>query len=102
VEHQHTCGILNGYLIGPYFFQENVNGQSFLAFLRDELPLLFEDVNLNTRIRMWIQLDGALPHNYNRVCAHLNEDYNGRWISLDRPVAWSPRSPDLTSPDFYL
>ncbi|XP_026824324.1 uncharacterized protein LOC113561697 [Ooceraea biroi] len=36
------CGIVNGYLIGPYFF--------------------LEEVDLETRRRMWIQIDGAPPH----------------------------------------
>lgn len=108
VDHQHRwsinvwCGILNGYLIGPYFFEENVNSNNFLAFLRNELPVLLMNVDLDTRARMWVQLDGAPPHNYNPVCAHLNERYRGRWIGPRGPVAWPARSPDLTPPDFYL
>ncbi|EFN87332.1 hypothetical protein EAI_06964, partial [Harpegnathos saltator] len=39
-------------LIGPYFFEENVNGNNFLAFLRNEFPVSLEDVDLVTRTRM--------------------------------------------------
>ncbi|OXU17725.1 hypothetical protein TSAR_000769 [Trichomalopsis sarcophagae] len=62
------CGIINGYLIGPYFFAENVNGVNFLKLLRDILPELLENVDLATRLRMWIQLDGAPPHYARIVC----------------------------------
>ena len=34
------CGIINGYLIGPYFFEANVNRHTLI---RDELPGLMED-----------------------------------------------------------
>ncbi|OXU16263.1 hypothetical protein TSAR_012619, partial [Trichomalopsis sarcophagae] len=154
IDNQHRwsvmvwCGIINGYLIGPYFFEENVNGVNFLRLLREILPELLENVDLTTRLRMWIQLDGAPPHyarivqnvngvnflrllrdilpellenvdlatrlrmwiqldgappHYARIVRdYLNTRYNGRWIGRGGPVAWPPRSPDLTPPDFYL
>lgn len=34
--------IINDYLIGPYFFDENVNEENFLAFLRDDLLVLLD------------------------------------------------------------
>lgn len=96
------CGIINGYLVGPYFFEENVNGTNFLSLLRDDLPALLENVDLVTRQRMWFQLDGAPPHYSTDVRNYLNLQYNGRWIGRGGPVTWPPRSPDLTPPDFYL
>ena len=96
------CRIVNGYLIGPYFFEENVNGQNFLEMLRDHFPGLLENLDLDTRQRMWLQLDGAGPHYARIVRNSLNETYPDRWIGRLGPVAWPPRSPDLTSPDFYL
>lgn len=108
IDNQHRwsinvwCGIINGYLIGPYFFEENVNGENFLALLRDELPVLLEEVDLYTRLRMWIQLDGAAPHYSRHVRAYLNTHFNGKWIGRGGHVAWPARSPDITSPDFYL
>jgi len=44
IDNQHRwsvniwCGIVNGYLIGPYFFEDTVNGENILQLLRDELP----------------------------------------------------------------
>jgi len=46
------CGIVNSYLIGPYFFEENVNRVNFLKLLRDILLELLENVDLATRQRM--------------------------------------------------
>lgn len=108
VDNQHRwsihvwCGIINGYLIGPYFFNDNVNGGNFLALLRNHLPQLLEDVDLHTRQRMWIQLDGTPPHYAVIVRNYLNQQFTDRWIGRNGPVPWPPRSPDLTSPDFYL
>lgn len=108
VDNQHRwsvmvwCGIVNGYLIGPYFLEENMNRHVFLELLRDHLPVLLEEVDLETRRRMWIQLDGAAPHYAQIVKNFLDQNFNGRWIGRGGPVAWPARSPDLTSPDFYL
>ncbi|XP_058796768.1 uncharacterized protein LOC131667396 [Phymastichus coffea] len=96
------CGIINGYLIGPYFFEENVNGNSYLQLIRYQLPAMMEDVDLHTRQRMWFQQDGAAPYFARIVWAFLDENYNGRWIGRGGPVNWPASSPDLTSPDFYL
>ena len=96
------CEIINGYLIGPYFFDQNVNQNSYLALLRDQLPELLEDVDLETRRRMWFQQDGAGPHFARSVRTFLNENYNGRWIGRGGPINWPSNSPDMTSPDFYL
>jgi len=49
-------------LIGPYFFERNVDRDSYLELLRDQLPEMLENVDLMTRRRMWLQQDGAAPH----------------------------------------
>ena len=96
------CGIINGYLTGPYFFDGRVNRHTILAFLRDTLPELLENVDLGTRIRMWLRLDGAPPHYAIIVRNFLDRQYQNMWIGRGGPQAWPARSPDLTSPDFYL
>ena len=102
VDHQHSwsvtvwCGIINGYLTGPHFFEGHVTQHTYLQLLRGELPLFLENVDLHTRARMWLQQDGGIVRDF------LNERFNIRWIGRRGPVAWAPRSPDLTSPDFYL
>lgn len=51
---------------------------------------------------MWIQLDRAAPHYSRYVRADLNTRFNGKRIGRGGHVAWPARSPDITSPDFYL
>jgi len=107
IDNQHRwsvnvwCGIVNGYLIGPYFFEDTVNGENILQLLRDELPDLLDDVDLRTRLDMWVQLDGAGAHRARIVTTFLNNRFNARWIGWNGPVHWPPRSPDLT-PQFGL
>ena len=33
---------------------------------------------------------------------YLNESFPNRWLGRGGPVAWPPRSPDLTPLDYYL
>jgi len=68
VDNQHRWNlntwyeIVNGYLIGPYFFDNRLKGETYLSFLQNKLPELLEEVDLATRQKMWWQQDGALPH----------------------------------------
>lgn len=100
------CGIVNGYLIGPYFFDNHVNGQNYLNFLTNELPNLLVDVDAQTRENMWFQHDGAPGHRSLVVQQFLDQTFQNRWIGQGRAefnhVEWPPRSPDLTSLDFFL
>lgn len=109
IDHQNRwslivwCGIVNGFLIGPYFFDGNVNSARYLHLLTNELPILLEEVDLQTRQRMWLQQDGAGAHRSNIVRDFLNREFPQRWIGIgSQVVEWCPRSPDLTSPDFFL
>ena len=96
------CGIVKGYLIGPYFFDGNVDRHTCLELLRDHLPGLLENVDSAARQRMWLQQVGAPPHFALIVREFLNLNFNGRWIGRGGPFEWSPCSPDLTSPDFFM
>jgi hypothetical protein len=51
---------------------------------------------------MWLQHDSAAPHYARNVKNFLNLTYPRRWIGRGGHVAWPPRSPDLTSPDFFM
>lgn len=108
IDNQHRwsvnvwCGIVDSKIIGPHFFEETLNGERYLQFLREDLPALFDDVSYETRMNMWFQQDGAPPHFARLVRNYLNEQYPQKWIGRGGPVEWPPRSPDLTSPDFFL
>ena len=96
------CGIVGVHVIGPYFFEGRSTGQVFANFLQNVLPQLMENVPLHVRMNMWIQQHDAPPHY--ALCSRqvINEIFDEKWIGRGGPVAWSPRSPDLTSPDYFL
>src|SRR5215469_8152841 len=54
------------------------------------------------RSQMYFQHDGAPPHYTRHVRDYLNESFPNRWLGRGGPVAWPPRSPDLTPLDYYL
>ena len=87
---------------GPYFFEGHWTGPRYLHFLRQELPLLLEDVPLQDRVTMWFQQNGAPPHSILPVRNHLNEELPGKWIGRGGPVSWPARAPDVTPLDFFL
>lgn len=95
-------GIIGTQVVGPFFFDGHLNGAMFLRFLRDNLPVLLENIPLNIRKGMWLQLDGAPAHFEVNVRNELDRQYPNRWIGRGGPHNWPARSPDLTSPDFFL
>ena len=95
-------GVIGNRLIGPFVFDNNLTGNTYEAFLRNELPGLLEDIPLMVRSQMYFQHDGAPPHYTRHVREYLNEFFPNRWLGRGGPVAWPPRSPDLTPLDYYL
>lgn len=96
------CGIFNGRLIGPYFYEGTLTGERYLEFLQHVLPVLIEDVPLRERVTMWWQHDGAPPHFSQQVTEYLHNIFPGRWIGRNGIIHWPARSPDITPLDFFL
>ena len=97
----------NGVILGPYFFDGNVNGMAYLQSLNEfAFPQLvhFGNQHLEDMFRglCWVQ-DGAPAHRLIEVRDRLNRVFgNNRAIGLGHDVEWPPRSPDLTPCDFFL
>jgi hypothetical protein len=90
------CGITSAGIIGPYFFNETVVADNYLATLNDYLwPQI-------KRKRMYFQQDGAGAHYAVQVRNWLDEKLPGRWIGRRGPIEWPARSPDLSPCDFFL
>jgi len=49
------CGVLGNKLIGPYVFDNNLMGNAYEVFLRNELPGLLENISLMIRSQMYFQ-----------------------------------------------
>lgn len=96
------AGILNNHLIGPHFIDGNLNGPKYEDFLRNILPTLLQEVPQENINNLYYQQDGAPAHFALRVRNYLDECFPERWIGRNGPVAWPPRSPDLTPLDFFL
>lgn len=96
-------GIINNRIVGPFFFDGHLNGETYASFLRNHLnELLDEVVPLNQRDNIWFQQDGAPPHFSVQAREELQQQFGNSWISRGGPVHWPARSPDLTPPDFFL
>ncbi|CAH2017335.1 unnamed protein product [Acanthoscelides obtectus] len=52
--------------------------------------------------RLLIQQDGAPPHYALRVRQYLDQTFPDRWIGRRGAIEWSPRSPDLSTLDFFM
>lgn len=94
------CG--NGTLVGPYFFDGNVNGRSYLQmFDTYALPNLqrFYPVLLNS---VWWAQDGAPAHRTRIVTNRLRQIFGRNVIAIGHNTEWPARSPDLTPLDFFL
>ncbi|KAK3894978.1 hypothetical protein Pcinc_001271 [Petrolisthes cinctipes] len=74
----------------------------YTRFLQDDLPILLEDVPFRTRRQMWFMQDGAPAHFARDTRDFINVMYPDKWIGRVGPIAWPPRSPDITPLDFYL
>lgn len=97
------CGVLNERIIGPYFFENNLNSHLFLNFLRNEFWDAVEDLPLQERVNLHFQLDGCSVHNGLIVREWLNANFPNRWIGRNSTlIEWPPRSPDITPLDFFL
>ena len=98
------CG--DGRIIGPYFFEGNVNGQAYLQMIDDfVIPELVANygVQLNGAFRrFWWYQDGAPAHRLGLVRDTLQGHFPNRFVGIGHEIEWPPRSPDLTPCDFFL
>lgn len=95
-------GVIDDYLIGPYFLPIRLNGDAYCHFLEEELPQLFDDVPVQIRQELWFMHDGAPAHFSNNARRYLDEVYANRWIGRGGTQNWPARSPDLNPLDFCI
>ena len=87
-------------IIGPFFFDDTVNGESFLEMLNN---FIIPHINLIDNNRNLIfQQDGAPAHYDRRVRQLLTERFSLNFIGRGAPIKMPPRSPDLTPMDYSI
>uniref|UniRef100_A0A914WR79 Transposase n=1 Tax=Plectus sambesii TaxID=2011161 RepID=A0A914WR79_9BILA len=88
-------------IIGPFFFEGNVNSGNYLQLLQNEFwPALHGLVHIDHARFMQ---DGTPPDWGRAVCEWLSENFGDRWMGRDLPsMPWPARSPDLTPIDFFF
>lgn len=97
------CG--NGEVIGPYFFNRNVNGRTYSEMLVNfAFPSIARAYNRFGPVfdGVWWFQDGAPPHRSRAVRQLLRQRFENRVVALHSDIEWPPRSPDLTPCDFFL
>lgn len=109
IEHQRDspkvnvwCGLMHDRIVGPFIFAEKtINGNIYCDMLELYVFPQIDDIE-QEKGPIFFQQDGAPPHYSNRVRDALNLRFPNRWIGRCGPLAWPPRSPDLTPLDFFL
>lgn len=96
------AGIIGDHVLGPYFIEGSLTSTTYLELLRQVVEEMLDDVPLALYRNLYYQQDGAPPHYGRQVREYLTERFGNQWIGCGGPVAWPPRSPDLTPLDFYL
>ncbi|XP_076667502.1 uncharacterized protein LOC143368553 [Andrena cerasifolii] len=96
------AGICGEYIVGPYMLPDRMDGPAYKVFLEHVLPDLMNHIPNEIRRNMFYQQDGAGPHYATIARDYLNQTFQDRWIGRGGPVAWPPRSPDMTPLDFFF
>lgn len=94
------AAIYDNQLIGPYFFNGNVDGDAYLDMLENFLLPEMDNRGIVAHETIF-QHDGASAHFRADVRDWIDEQF-GSWIGRGGPTAWPARSPDLTVMDFFL
>lgn len=98
------AGIIGNTIIGPYFFQENVNGESYEELITDYVLPELHIQGFDSEEIIYMH-DGAPAHRTRTVRETLDLNFHG-WIGqgdgTTKILDWPPRSPDLNPLDFYL
>jgi hypothetical protein len=103
------AAVCPSFVIGPYYFDQNVNGANYLEMLADFLVTQLEQMQTEGNLppaclghfySIVFMHDGAPPHRHGDVKDFLNRTFT-TWIGNNSDhCKWPPRSPDLTPMDF--
>jgi len=94
-------------IIGPFWFEDDnersvtINTERYVQVLFKFWTALGQRRGV-VKVLQWFQQVGATPHTSNESLAWLQQRFPDRLISRRWDPQWSPHSPDLNPPDFYM
>jgi hypothetical protein len=90
--------LANGRLIKAEQAESTVTEEMHLDILQQFVVPQVEDLQPT----VIFQQDGAPPHWGRIVRNYLDATFLSHWLCRDGPLAWPPRSPNITPLDFFL
>lgn len=90
------------FLVGPYFYDDNMNGAMYRATLDRFHQELVSKMGVNQMQHVWFQQDGASPHTALETREVVRELFASQTVGKFLAIWWPPRSPDITPMDFFL
>lgn len=93
-------GILGDDIIGPFFFEGNVNGLAYLEMLQQNVVPALNQLELPIGEIMF-QQDRAPAHYETNVRDWLTATFE-TWIGRGGRIHWPARSPDFNPLDFFV
>lgn len=98
------AGIIGTEIIGPFFFDANVTGETYLDMLLGHILPSLHRKGFDSADICYMH-DGAPAHITAPVRQCLDENFHswiGRGNGYRKLMDWPPRSPDLNMLDFFL
>ena len=95
-------------IIGPYFFEDEnsanvtVNAARYIHMLNTFLHPQMKRQCLHNMQNVYFQQDGATPHTARLTMDVVRRMFPERVFSRFGAIPWHPRSPDLTTCDFFF
>ena len=93
-------GLVEGKVIGPVWFEGNMNGELYKVGVLDHVWNKVK--GQATRKGYYFMQDGASSHTTNANLEFLLSKFQGRVISNKTNIIWPPKSPDRNPLDFFL
>jgi hypothetical protein len=81
------AGTAGDRLVGPYCLPTRLTGALCHDFLRNFLPELMQDVDLQIRMCLWFMPVGAAPHFLLEFQEFLNSVFLAQWMEQSGPIA---------------
>lgn len=98
------AGIIDTHIIGPFFFDANVSGETYLDMLLGNILPELHRMGFDSADICYMH-DGAPAHITADVRQCLDDNFHswiGRGNGTRLYLNWPPRSPDLNMLDFFL